>query len=96
MRHADRKAIQHRGTGAKFRGMPRFYFNVCCDGFEATDTVGEHCRDALAARFEAMRAARIMIRQQLVTGDLPKHGWIEVEDEHHRPLMKVPLRSAAY
>ncbi|HLL59414.1 MAG TPA: hypothetical protein VK391_05930 [Allosphingosinicella sp.] len=76
--------------------MPRYYFNVRCDRFEATDVVGEHCRDALAARFEAMRAARAIVRTQLGKGDLPQRGWIEVEDEQHRSIMKVPLRAAAY
>lgn len=76
--------------------MPRFYFNVCCGPFEATDVVGEHCRDELAARAEALRTARAVVRKQLLTDDLPQLGWVEVEDERHRPVMRVPLRSAAY
>ena len=76
--------------------MPHYYFNVCCDRFEATDTVGQHCRDSSAARFEALRTARSVVRNQLLSGDLPQRGWIEVENHRHRSLMKVPLRSAAY
>ena len=76
--------------------MPRYYFNLCCDRFEATDVVGEHCRDALAARFQAMRAAREVVRKQLVSGDVPQQGWIQVEDEQHRPVLRVPLKAVAY
>ena len=78
------------------RGVPRFYFNVCCDRFEATDVVGEHCRDESAAHAEALRAARAIVRKQLIAEALPQHGWIEVEDESHRTVLKVPLRSVAY
>ena len=76
--------------------MPRYYFNVCCDRFEATDVVGEHCRDAVAAHQEALRAARTIVRKQLLSDDLPHRGWIEVEDEQHRSVLRVPLRSVAY
>ena len=76
--------------------MPRYYFNVCCDRFEATDVVGEHCRDRNAAHAEALRAARAVVRTRLLSDDLPSMGWIEVEDEQHRPVLRVPLRSAAY
>lgn len=76
--------------------MPRFYFNLCCDRFEATDIVGEHCRDETEARFQALRAARSIVRKRLETSELPQSGWIGVEDEQHREVMRVPLRSAAY
>lgn len=78
------------------RPVPRYYFNVCCDRFEATDVVGEYCRDAQAAHQEALRAARAIVRKQLLSDDLPQRGWIEVEDERHRPVLRVPLRSVAY
>jgi hypothetical protein len=76
--------------------VPRYYFNVRCDRFEATDVVGEYCRGPSAARFEAMRAARDIVRKQLLSDEGPQRGWIEVEDEQHRPVMRVPLRCAAY
>jgi hypothetical protein len=43
-----------------------------------------------------MRAARAIIRKQLLSDEGPQRGWIEVEDEQHRSVMRVPLRSAAY
>jgi hypothetical protein len=76
--------------------VPRYYFNVCCDRFEATDVIGEYCRGPSAARFEAMRAARAIVRKQLLSDEGPQRGWIEVEDEQHRSVMRVPLSCAAY
>ncbi|HEY0412973.1 MAG TPA: hypothetical protein VGD66_07520 [Allosphingosinicella sp.] len=76
--------------------MPRYYFNFRCDKFEATDLAGEYCRTADDARFEAMRAARRIVRQRLLEQDFTHMGWIEVEDEAHRPVLKVPLRAVAF
>ena len=80
----------------RFESVPRYYFNVCCDGFEATDIVGESCRDDVEALSEAFRAASSVVRQQLLVDKLSESGWIEVEDERHRPVLKLPLRAAAY
>jgi hypothetical protein len=76
--------------------VPRYYFNFSCDRFEATDVVGEYCRNPDAARSQAMRQARDIVRKQLLHEDLPQLGWIEVEDEQHRPVLKVPLSAVAY
>jgi hypothetical protein len=76
--------------------MPRYYFNVCCDEFEATDVIGESCPDDLAALNQAMRTASDVVRQQLMIDKLAAGGWIEVEDERHRPVLRLPLRAAAY
>lgn len=76
--------------------MPRYYFNVCSDEFEATDLVGEVCPNDVAALGGAMRAASEVVRQQLLVDKLIGDGWIEVEDEQHRPVLKLPLRAAAY
>jgi hypothetical protein len=76
--------------------MPRYYFNICCDDFEATDVVGESCADDLAALTQAMRTAGEVVRQQLMIDKLAAGGWIDVEDERHRPVLRLPLRAAAY
>jgi predicted alternative tryptophan synthase beta-subunit len=76
--------------------VPRYYFNFCCDRFEATDVVGEYCRNPDAARQQAMRQARDIVRKNLLQDELTQAGWIEVEDEAHRAVMKVPLRAVAY
>lgn len=74
--------------------MRAYYFNIHCDGFRLTDIVGETCPTAEHARAEACRAARALIQDELLSGRLPS-GWIEVEDEEHRPVMVVPLSAAA-
>jgi uncharacterized hydantoinase/oxoprolinase family protein len=76
--------------------MPRYYFNFRCDQFEATDVIGEYCRTPDDARFEAMRAARRIVRQRLLEQDFEEMGWIEVEDEAHRAVLKVPLSAVAF
>jgi hypothetical protein len=76
--------------------MPRYYFNICCDEYEATDVVGESCADDLAALSQAMRTASDVVRQQLFIDRLSADGWIDVEDERHRPVLRLPLRAAAY
>jgi hypothetical protein len=76
--------------------MPRYYFNVCCEDYEATDVVGDVCSDDLAALTHAMRTASDVVRQQLMIDKLAAGGWIDVEDERHRPVLRLPLRAAAY
>jgi hypothetical protein len=74
--------------------MPRFFFNIHCDAYAATDLVGEHCPDTPAARVEACRTARELVRETLALGKIPD-GWIEVEDEEHRPILMLPLKAVA-
>ncbi|HEY0111697.1 MAG TPA: hypothetical protein VGB59_00955 [Allosphingosinicella sp.] len=76
--------------------MPRYYFNICCDGSETTDVVGEVCPDDVAALGEALKAASAVMHKRLLMDDLPSDGWVEVEDERHRSVLKLPLRAAAY
>jgi hypothetical protein len=76
--------------------MPRYYFNVCCDAYEATDVVGRPCPDDIGALNEAMRTASEVVRQRLEASAFGGDGWIEVEDEAHRSILRLPLRAAAY
>jgi len=76
--------------------VPRYYFNVRCDSFETTDMVGESCPNEVAALNEAFRTARSVVRKRLLADEHFTGGWIEVEDERHRPVLKLPLRAAAY
>ena len=76
--------------------MPRYYFNVCCEAYEATDVVGESCPDDVAALSTALSRACEVVKQRLVPADFSSDGWIEVEDEEHRPVLKLPIRAAAY
>ena len=57
--------------------------------------VGEHCPDDVAALKEALRAASELVQQQLLFNKVTD-AWIEVEDEDHREVMRLPIRAAAY
>jgi hypothetical protein len=74
--------------------MPRFFFSPVTSRGAATDTLGEICQDLSEARERARQTAAELISEQLQSGQ-PPSGWVEVEDEQHRPLFMVPLRSVA-
>lgn len=76
--------------------MPRYYFNVAGDGFETTDLVGQCCPDDVAALQGALRAASAVLQKRLRADELTQGGWIEVEDERHRPVLRLPIRAASY
>ena len=75
--------------------MTVYYFNIRCDAFDARDSRGQDCPDRRSARAAALIAAGDLIRDSLAQGDLPQQGWIEVDDAQHRPVFRLPLRSAA-
>lgn len=75
--------------------MATYYFNVRCDEFETTDLVGEECDSLSSIRGEALRAARELVLSDLLSGRVPHRGWIEVEDEEHRPVLTLPISAAA-
>ena len=76
--------------------MPRYYFNVSCNGYESTDVVGESCPNDVAALSGALRVASAVLQKRLLAEELSDDGWVEVEDEMHRPVLRLPLRAAAY
>jgi hypothetical protein len=76
--------------------VPRYYFNVRCDASEVTDLVGESCADDVAALGQAMRTASAVVQNRLLANEISLGGWVEVEDEGHRPVLRLPLRAAAY
>jgi hypothetical protein len=75
--------------------VPRYYFNFCSDESETTDLVGEECRNDTEALKEALRAASDMLKDQLLFNRV-MDGWIEVENERHQEVLRLPLRAAAY
>ena len=76
--------------------MPRYYFNVQCDSYETVDVVGQSCRDDLGALAEALRTASDVVRRRLTGSGFSADGWVEVEDEAHRSVLRLPLRAAGY
>ena len=57
--------------------------------------VGEHCANDVEALKEALRQASSVVEQQLFFNKV-LDAWIEVEDEDHREVMRLPIRAAAY
>jgi hypothetical protein len=74
--------------------MPRFFFSTVTTNGSATDIVGDNCRDLAEARARARETALNLVSAQLQSGQRPS-GWVEVEDQEHRPLFMLPLRSVA-
>ena len=74
--------------------MSRFFFNTVCPDRSVTDAVGEDCRNVAEAKERARESARKLAYMQLERGE-PPSGWIEVEDEKHRPVFMLPLRAIA-
>jgi hypothetical protein len=74
--------------------MPRFFFNTVTPRGDGTDTLGDDCQDITEARDRARQTAVELVAAQLRRGQ-PPSGWVEVEDEQHRPLFMLPLRSVA-
>jgi hypothetical protein len=61
----------------------------------ATDDAGELLRDRREATQHAREIARELIQSQMDSGE-PPSGWIEVEDEEHRPIFMLPLRAMSH
>jgi hypothetical protein len=76
--------------------MPRYFFNICSDAFEETDVIGETCPNDVAALDRALRKASAVLQTRLASESFVGDGWVEVEDERHRPVLTLPLRAAAY
>jgi hypothetical protein len=74
--------------------MPRFFFSRVRPEGSATDIVGEDVADGTLATERAREIARELVSSQLENGQAPS-GWIEVEDEEHRPVFKLPLRAVS-
>lgn len=74
--------------------MSKFFFSTVCPDGSQTDTVGEECRTLAEAKERAREAARKLVSSQLERGQSPS-GWIEVDDESHRPVFLLPLRKVA-
>jgi hypothetical protein len=74
--------------------MPRFFFHVY-DNIVALDDEGLELESAALARNAAVRAARQLAAEEIVSdGVLHLRHRIEVEDEEGRPVLTVPFAAA--
>ena len=76
--------------------MPRYYFNLCSEEAEVTDLVGESCDNDVAALGTALQRAGEVVQKRLFRNESIEEGWIAVEDEAQREVLRLPLRAAAY
>lgn len=76
--------------------MPRYFFNFTSESCEEVDLVGKTCPNDVAALQQALAAASEIVRKRLHSETFSNSGAIEVEDEHHRRLLTLPLSAAAY
>jgi hypothetical protein len=76
--------------------VPRYYFNVRCDGSETTDLVGEVCANDVEALTSGLKRAGDWLHRAAFTQHSIHDAFVEIEDEHHREVMKLPLMAAAY
>jgi hypothetical protein len=74
--------------------MPKYFFSQVCPEHCMSDVCGEELEDRREATARARELAMDLASQQLEQGRGPM-GWVEVEDENHRPLFMLPLRAVA-
>lgn len=74
--------------------MPRFYFHLF-DRAVVFDHEGVELPDVAAAREVAVQSARDVLAAEMINnGTITLRHRIEIEDEHHRPVLTLPFRSA--
>jgi len=72
--------------------MPLFYFDIV-DGFYIKDEEGQELASLEAAREEAVKSARSILREEVWKGRLPLSESIRVLDGERRLLCDVPFHS---
>ena len=70
--------------------MTRYYFNLQGDHATALDLVGRDLESVEAAKTEAVRVAGEFDTAEEISG-LLAYDWIEVLDDSHRPVARLPL-----
>ena len=73
--------------------MPLYYFHIH-NHIDTRDEEGVELPDLKAARDMAIRAARAMMAENLMTGRLWLDHWIEVENEAGQQVLALPFREA--
>ena len=74
--------------------MPRFFFSLVCPEHSISDVVGEEVSGRREATRRAKEIAADLVTEQMRDGKAPA-GWVEVEDEAHRPIFMLPLRAVS-
>lgn len=73
--------------------MPRYFFHIH-NHIETVDEDGLELPDLQAARKMAIKAARAMMAENLIDGQLWLDHWIEVENEAHQQVLAIKFGDA--
>jgi hypothetical protein len=73
--------------------MPKYYLHLVAGSERIADTVGSEFPDNKAALEEAYRAAREMVAESVLNGDVIQPESIEVVDERGTLIESVPLKA---
>ena len=71
--------------------MPRYFFNFVSANASVADLIGRDLPDHIEARSVAAKLAADLATDHAVEGRPPKFEWIEVIDEHERPVVRLPV-----
>jgi hypothetical protein len=74
--------------------MPRYFFNFESANSSVADLIGRDLPHEIAARSEAAKVAAELATNDAVEGRPPSFEWIEVVDESHRPILRLPIADA--
>ncbi len=71
--------------------MARYFFDFDNGSSSLPDLVGRELPNVIAARAEAAKVAADLATNHAVEGRPLKYHWIEVCDEYHRPIARLPI-----
>jgi uncharacterized protein DUF6894 len=71
--------------------MARYFFDFVDGSSSAPDLVGRELPNPTAARAEAVKVAADLATIHAVEGRPPTYSWIEVCDDQHRPVARLPV-----
>jgi hypothetical protein len=71
--------------------MQRFFFNLRLQGDYVPDPEGEELADLEEARFKAIKAAKELLAERILTGKPSGDCQLEISDDSGRVLAAVPF-----
>jgi hypothetical protein len=74
--------------------VPRYFFNFESGPAAGADLIGRDLADDAAATAEAAKLAAELGMDDAIEGERPAFQWIEVLDEEHRPVARLPVAEA--
>ena len=69
----------------------RYFFNIVAEDGTITDLVGVDLPSVEAVRPLAAAQVTELWEARILAGKPPLVGWLEVLDDHERPVLRIPL-----